>query len=572
MVTTVQAKQFLLLFKGKSNTYVKNLLPRERPEKGTKTKTRITQERGAVDDNLILDHLNGEYGVGVCPVTTDGKCFIGVLDIDFYKGRIRRMLEIIREYNLPLLPFRSKSGGLHCYLFMARSVTAKTMRELLQRIVTTFALDKMYGEEKVEVFPKQEKISEDGFGSAVTLPYFNADEPYTYLLDLDGNEVPFDEALTYIQKHMTSVEAVREALDRLPFDDAPPCIQRILLSGLVGGEDTGRNNFLFSYAIYASKKYGEAFADYVRELNASFECPVEDASVEATISSVKEKEYSYKCRDIPCKGFCSKMECKKREFGLGRDKGHFSDIEYGQLYRYKTAEPYYAWELRLQGSDKPFKQIVFRDEGELLDQKNFAKVCVRYLNFAPRQVQTNDWFGTLNKYLSLVKDVEVSAESDTSALSMLRQMFVRYLSNKQARRDSPYQIRANLCVRQTYTDSDGHARAKFFFTHTGFAEYLRNNKVQFDQSMLRETLKDFGAVEDILRYNSATGDMVEFHCWSKEEDSVIDEAYKGEAEIEASDRAYSRSVSEASNTDEDVVSTDEKPYSEEDKKDAEALF
>ena len=572
MVTTVQAKQFLLLFKGKSNTYVRNELPKERPEKGTKLKTRIMQVKGQVDDDLISEHLNGEFGVGVCPVTTDGKCYLGVLDIDCYKSKIRKMLEIIREYNLPLLPFRSKSGGLHCYLFMSKSVSAKTMRELLQKIVSAFALDKMYGAEKVEVFPKQEKISEDGFGSAITLPYFNADNAYTYLLDLDGNAVPFEEALTYIQKHMTSVEAVNEALGKLPYDDAPPCIQRILLSGLVGGEDTGRNNFLFSYALYCSKKYGEAFGDYVREMNTSFESPIEDYLVEATIQSVKEKEYSYKCKDIPCKGFCFKTECRKREFGLGRDKGHFSDIEYGQLFRYKTAEPYYSWELKLQGSEGAFKQIVFRDEGELLDQKNFAKVCVRHLNFAPKQVNTNDWFITLNKYLANVKDIEVSAESDTSALSMLRQMFVRYLSNKQARRDSPYQIRANLCVRQTYTDNDGNNKAKFFFTHNGFAEYLRNNKVQFDQSMLRETLKGFGAVEDILRYNSATGEVVEFHCWSKEEDKVIDEAYKGEVEIEANDRAYSRSVSEASNKDEEAVSTNEKPYSEEDKKDAEELF
>ena len=421
----------------------------------------------------------------------------------------------------------------------------------------------MYGEQKVEIFPKQDKITAEGMGSAITLPYFNAEEPYTYLLDLDGNEVPFEEALNQIQKRFTTIETVREALENLPYNDAPPCLQRILLSGLVGGEDTGRNNFLFSFALYASKKYGlEGFASYVRELNSSFECPIEESAVESTIASIKSKEYSYRCKDIPCNGFCDKSLCKKREFGLGREKGHFSDIEYGQLLRYKTAEPYYVWQLKLQGSEGDFKSIVFRDEGELLDQKNFAKVCVRFLNFAPRQVQTNDWFGTLNKYLASVKDVEVRAESDTSALSMIRQMFVRYLSNKQARRDSPYQIHANLCVRQTYSDDSGKPVAKFFFTHTGFAEYLRNNKVNFDQSMLRETLKSFGAVEDTLKYNNSMGDLVEFPCWSKSEDKEIDEAYKGEVEIAEGDKAHS--VSEATNITETETSSDEKPYSEED--------
>ena len=563
MITTSQAKRFALLFKGKTNTYVKNLLPKEKPAKGEKIKTTITNEKGKVDDNLLMSHLTGEFGVGICPVITDGKCLFGVLDIDYYKGKIRKMLDIIRDYQLPLVPFRSKSGGLHCYLFLSRGVSAKTIRDTLNLIIKVFSLDKMYGEEKVEVFPKQDKVTEDGFGSSITLPYFNAEEPYTYLLDLDGNEVPFEEALNQIQKRFTTIETVREALENLPYNDAPPCLQRILLSGLVGGEDTGRNNFLFSFALYASKKYGlEGFASYVRELNNSFECPIEESAVESTIASIKSKEYSYRCKDIPCNGFCDKSLCKKREFGLGREKGHFSDIEYGQLLRYKTAEPYYVWQLKLQGSEGDFKNIVFRDEGELLDQKNFAKVCVRFLNFAPRQVQTNDWFGTLNKYLASVKDVEVRAESDTSALSMIRQMFVRYLSNKQARRDSPYQIHANLCVRQTYSDEDGKPVAKFFFTHTGFAEYLRNNKVNFDQSMLRETLKSFGAVEDTLRYNNSMGDLVEFPCWSKSEDKEIDEAYKGEVEIAEGDKAHS--VSEATNITETETSNDEKPYSESD--------
>ncbi len=563
MITNIQAQRFLLLFMGKENTYVKNMLPKTKPEKGVKVKTSITNVRGKVDADLMLSHLNGEFGVGICPVMTDGKCRAGVIDIDYYKSKIRKMLDIIRDYQLPLVPFRSKSGGLHCYLFLSRGVPAKTIRDTLSLIIKVFSLDKMYGEEKVEVFPKQDKVTEDGFGSSITLPYFNAEEPYTYLLDLDGNEVPFEEALNQIQKRFTTIEAVREALENLPYNDAPPCLQRILLSGLVGGEDTGRNNFLFSFALYASKKYGlEGFASYVRELNSSFECPIEESAVESTIASIKSKEYSYRCKDIPCNGFCDKSLCKKREFGLGREKGHFSDIEYGQLLRYKTAEPYYVWQLKLQGSEGDFKNIVFRDEGELLDQKNFAKVCVRFLNFAPRQVQTNDWFGTLNKYLASVKDVEVRAESDTSALSMIRQMFVRYLSNKQARRDSPYQIHANLCVRQTYSDESGKPVAKFFFTHTGFAEYLRNNKVNFDQSMLRETLKSFGAVEDTLRYNNSMGDLVEFPCWSKSEDKEIDEAYKGEVEIAEGDKAHS--VSEATNITETETSSDEKPYSEED--------
>ena len=567
MINNIDAQRFTQLFKGKSNTYVRNELPKEKPELGQKIKTKITNNEGKVDKELLYHHLLGDFGVGICPVNAEGKCYFGVLDIDYYKSKIKRVLHFIKEYQLPLLPFRSKSGGLHVYLMLTKSVSAKTMRDTLNAISYYFSLDTIYGKGKVEVFPKQEKA--EGFGSSVTLPYFNFENPYTYLLDLDGNPVEFKEALDYIQHHFTTIEAVKEALEHLPYSDAPPCIQRILLSEEVGGEDTGRNNFLFSFAVYAKKKYGAGFEDYVNQINEHFEVPLESAIVEQTCKSVKDNEYIYKCKDIPCNGFCNKIECRKREFGLGRDKGHFTGVDYGQLYRYMTAEPYYIWKLRLQGQEN-WKDVIFKDEGYLLDQKNFAKMCVRFLNQAPMQVSNNDWYAILNSVLPNIQDVEVKQESDTSGLSVIRNAFINYLSNKQARRECPYQIKVGLCVRQV-----NNGQAKYFFTHKGFSDYLRNQKISFDYNMLRETLKNFGAVEDVLQYTNAFGEIMHFPCWSKLEDKDIDEAYLGAMEIENGDKANMGviGVSEASNVNiPEPKGEGEKPYTEEDMKNAQDLF
>ena len=49
MITTVDAQRFMLLFKGKTNTYVKNELPKEKPVVGEKIKTKITNNEGKVD-------------------------------------------------------------------------------------------------------------------------------------------------------------------------------------------------------------------------------------------------------------------------------------------------------------------------------------------------------------------------------------------------------------------------------------------------------------------------------------------------------------------------------------------
>lgn len=567
MIDSISAQQFLQLFKGKNNTYVRNELPKERPEKGQKIKTKITNNEGQVNKELLTHHLDGDFGVGICPVNTEGKCFFGVLDIDYYKPKIQRVLYFIREYQLPLLPFRSKSGGLHVYLMLTKSVAAKTMREILGKINYYFSLEMIYGKGKVEIFPKQESIKEGGFGSAVTLPYFNAEDPYTYLMDLEGNPYTFKEALPYIQKHLTTLEAVKEALEKLPYNDAPPCIQRILLSEEVGGEDTGRNNFLYSFAIYAKKKYGTGFKDYVQEVNNHFEVPLEDNIVEQICNSVASNEYIYKCKDIPCNSFCDKAECRKREYGLGRDKSHFTGIDYGQLYRYMTAEPYYVWQLRLQGQEK-WKDVIFKDEGYLLDQRNFAKMCVRYLNQAPMHVSDNDWYTILNSVLPKVQEIEVKEETDTSGLSVLKNAFIEYLSNKQARRDSPYQIRVGLCVRQTT-----NGVIKYYFSHQGFEDYLKTQKIPYDMGLMRETLKRFGAEEDVLTYFSSAGEERRFPCWSKIEDNNIEEAYNGAMEVEEGDKANlgKAGVSEVTE-DEEKAAEKEKAYTDEDLKKAESMF
>lgn len=568
MADTIEAQRFNLLFKGKNDSYVQNGFPLEKPAEGTKIKTEIRQVSGEVNAELLLKHLEGNFAVGVCPVNTDGRCFFGVIDIDYYQNKILKVLDFIREYQLPLLPFRSKSGGMHLYLFVQKAVSAKDMRAVLSKIAYYFCLDSLYGDNKVEIFPKQDKAK--GFGSCITLPYFNAEDAYTYLMTLDGEPVSFKKALNIIKQSIVTLEDVLECLDKLPYNDAPPCIQRILLSGVIGGNDTGRNNFLFSYSVYAKKKYGESFEDSVRRVNNSFNEPLEDAVIDRITASVTENEYVYKCKDIPCKGFCNKGECSKREFGLGRNKGHFTGIDYGQMYRYMAAEPYYVWLLRLHGQEE-WKKVIFKDEGYLLDQRNFAKLCIRFLNSAPLQVSNNDWYAVLNTVLPNIEEVEVKQETDTSGKALIRTAFLAYLSNKMARNDRPYQIHVGLCVRQKVV-KDGTGLYKYFFTHQGFTDYLKNQKINFDASLLRETLKSFGAEEDVLVYTNAIGEERRCICWSKVEDKDINEAYTGMLEVEEGDKYFydNFSVSDASNTEDKEEEV--KPYTEEDMRDAEEMF
>ena len=72
MINNVDSQRFALLFKGKTNTYVRNELPKEKPEAGQKIKTKITNNEGTVEKDQVLHHLNGDFGVGICPVNAEG--------------------------------------------------------------------------------------------------------------------------------------------------------------------------------------------------------------------------------------------------------------------------------------------------------------------------------------------------------------------------------------------------------------------------------------------------------------------------------------------------------------------
>ena len=75
-------------------------------------------------------------GLGLVPIrpgTLD--CRWGCIDIDSYAGfDHKKLIDKIKSLSLPLLVFRSKSGGAHVFLFTKNNVTAKLMQYKLTQI------------------------------------------------------------------------------------------------------------------------------------------------------------------------------------------------------------------------------------------------------------------------------------------------------------------------------------------------------------------------------------------------------------------------------------------------------
>lgn len=99
----------------------------------------------------------------------------------------------ILSCNLPLIVFRSKSGGAHVFLFTTVAVDASLMRDKL------LSVSAILGHGGAEVFPKQVELkSQDDTGNFLNLPYFNCKNTTRYAFDKNGNAITIDEFFYYI--------------------------------------------------------------------------------------------------------------------------------------------------------------------------------------------------------------------------------------------------------------------------------------------------------------------------------------------------------------------------------------
>ena len=138
-------------------------------------------------------HLNGTKSIGIQPCNDDGFARFGAIDIDpkVYKNLdIKFYLDTIQQKELPLIPIKSKSGGLHLYVFTKELVQAKEIKDFLEQVLFLFKLPIT-----TEIFPKQTKLGNNTDdqkvnGNFINLPYFNKNERVA--LDPSGAEMSLE--------------------------------------------------------------------------------------------------------------------------------------------------------------------------------------------------------------------------------------------------------------------------------------------------------------------------------------------------------------------------------------------
>jgi hypothetical protein len=368
-----------------------------------------------ITESVLTSHLSGMTSIGGCMLFDGEHTMFSVIDVDVYddKKLIERLIKIVYAINLPLVPLRSKSGGLHLYTFYSAPIraedaidTAKMLRRLLGLPSST------------EIFPKQRRINDGGYGSWINLPYFDADAPDRYVFDEHMNPLPLDIALTYMKERRTTKERIDELVATMPFADGPPCLQTIYIN-----KDTNqRNKYLFAVGVYAKSKFGDGFEQEVVEANSALVNPIPiDELSKTVISSIRKKDYSYTCGDDPLHEFCQRELCKVRMYGIGSE--NISDLSYEQLQQIgaKTGTPYYRWQI----NGVP---LIFRNEVEIINQQRFRELAMRELHVLPNRLRESRWVAIVNTALTnMAQGVDESAEDGIDEGMLEGGMLIAYI-------------------------------------------------------------------------------------------------------------------------------------------------
>ena len=224
---------------------------------------------------------------------------------------------------------------------------------------------------------------------------------------------------------------------------------------------------LFFWGV-SKKKDEENFVQTLGELNRGLKYPLSDEELERTIiSSLQKKDYNYRCSVSPCVDFCHKQVCKKRDFGIGKHEGYFSNLEYGQLFQYKMAMPYYEWEVRGLGKDD-YKLLRFKSEEEILKQDVFIRLCMREIYELPFKIMQVEWYKKVQEALKDIKVVTIQTEDDTSPIVILKDLMNEFLVGR-----TPAVSRNEIFAKRAFYNT---VKEEYWFRPKDLTDYIFRQK------------------------------------------------------------------------------------------------
>jgi len=128
-----------------------------------------------VDDQAILDHLQGRHVMGVYPLLREETCWFLAADFDGtgWRDDVTAFSETCQSIGVPVALERSRSGdGTHAWFFFTAPVAASAARKMGCFLITeTMARRHQLGMTSYDrLFPNQDTMPRKGFGNLIALP------------------------------------------------------------------------------------------------------------------------------------------------------------------------------------------------------------------------------------------------------------------------------------------------------------------------------------------------------------------------------------------------------------------
>ena len=299
------------LFEGDNSKYLKSSLTGEDDERGKKSAQYMTVHEPVTSD-IWEKHLKGELRLGLKP-EVDNKCKWACIDVDpnNYKDYSeKKYVEIIKKYKLPFVPVKSKSGGLHIFVFFNDFTSTDKVLRKLNEINQQYFLAQ-------EIFP---------CNKAVNMPYHNVNASMEFAFDDNNTPVLVGKFIEIAYEKMIAAEdffnfKVQDYEAESQWKDYPPCVQKLIQEGWGGNN---RNNFLFNVLVLESKKDASLSVQQLEQIalarnNQIFSQPLSSNEVIALAKSVSKGGYTFQCppKHPEYQPICNKDLCKTRSLGIG---------------------------------------------------------------------------------------------------------------------------------------------------------------------------------------------------------------------------------------------------------------
>lgn len=400
------------LYRGLPRARGKYLVSTDKTSEGKVKGTAVTVRQEYIPENWI-NHINGREGLGVIPITDDGTCCWGAIDIDKYPLDIIGLEHKIRELKLPIVVLRSKSGGAHLTVFFENPLPCKEVTSKLVEVASALG----YG--GCEIYPKQIKLANlQDVGNWLNMPYFNAERTDRYAL-YNGVPLNLAEFIAHAQDmqirdlNQLHIDLVVDALS-----DGPPCLQALCKNKVSEG---GRNTTLFNLGVYCRLKHESDWEQEVMAMNREYLDPsLTYAEAATVIKSLDKKAYAYTCNSPPISNYCNRELCKRREFGISSFQHVDIGVVLDSISKLTTEPP--MWIISLDGVRTEV------ETEELLDQVRFRRVCMNTINKIPGRMKGEEWDKFIRSKLSTIEiiDAPIEAKFSTRILEYLHSFLDMY--------------------------------------------------------------------------------------------------------------------------------------------------